>query len=122
MHPVETAPGGRGLSKATLMVGWSMSEPGNQPQGGFEGGKLRWAERWASTPGVVRKTIVLIIGGSLIGLGVLLVVLPGPFTIPLLIAGFSVLGTEFAWAGSLLKASRQRAARVGGGLKRRLRR
>ena len=57
-------------------------------------------------PGPVRKAIVATIGGTLVVLGIALVVLPGPFTLPLLIAGFALLGTEFAWASRALERAR----------------
>lgn len=63
----------------------------------------RW---WRRVPSPVRKSIVATIGGTLVALGFALVVLPGPFTVPLLVAGFAVLGTEFAWATRALQRAR----------------
>ena len=57
---------------------------------------------WKSLPGSLRKTIVLVIGSTLILLGAALVVLPGPFTMPLVILGLVILAVEFTWAESLL--------------------
>lgn len=57
-----------------------------------------WLRAWKRVPRVLRQTIVLAIGLTLIATGCLLVVLPGPFTIPLLVAGVALLATEFAWA------------------------
>ena len=62
---------------------------------------------WQRVPASLRKTIVFTIGGTLVLLGIALVVLPGPFTVPLLIAGFAVLGTEFAWASRALERAKQ---------------
>lgn len=45
-----------------------------------------------------KRSLVAVAGGGLIGLGVVLVVLPGPFTLPLIVAGLAVLATEFPWA------------------------
>ncbi len=53
-------------------------------------------------PVTVRKTIVFVIGSTLILTGLLLVVLPGPFTLPLVILGLIVLAIEFAWAERML--------------------
>lgn len=53
-------------------------------------------------PATVRKTIVFVIGSTLILTGLLLVVLPGPFTLPLVILGLIVLAIEFAWAERML--------------------
>lgn len=52
------------------------------------------------------KLAVLVIGTSLILLGLALVVLPGPLTIPPMLLGFWVLSTEFAWADRLLERTR----------------
>lgn len=50
----------------------------------------------------LRKTLVAIIGITIILFGLVLVVLPGPaiIVIPL---GFAVLATEFTWARRVLK-------------------
>lgn len=69
--------------------------------------RLRYfGDLWQRVPGTVRKTIVAVFGVTLVLLGLALIVLPGPFTIPLLIAGFAVLGTEFAWASRWLQRTR----------------
>jgi drug/metabolite transporter (DMT)-like permease len=60
----------------------------------------------------VRRSLVGVIGTTLIVLGVALVVLPGPFTLPLLVAGFAVLSSEFAWAGVVLARARRGAGVV----------
>jgi hypothetical protein len=49
-----------------------------------------------------RRLVVLIIGSTLIALGLFLIPLPGPFTIPLVILGLTVLSWEFSWAKRLL--------------------
>lgn len=84
---------------------------------------------WGRVPGPVRKSIIATIGGTLVALGIALVVLPGPFTLPLLAAGFAVLGTEFAWANRALQrakagldASSRAARRAGSGALRAVRR
>lgn len=66
----------------------------------------RFGVLWRRMPNTVRKTIVATIGATLVLLGLALIVLPGPFTIPLLIAGFAVLGSEFAWAARWLQRTR----------------
>jgi hypothetical protein len=50
----------------------------------------------------VRKLIVGVIGGTVILLGLALVILPGPavLVVPL---GLAILATEFAWARLLVK-------------------
>ena len=64
--------------------------------------KRRVVKGWKLLPAAVRKTIVLVIGSTLIVTGLLLVVLPGPFTLPLVILGLVILALEFAWAESML--------------------
>jgi tellurite resistance protein TerC len=53
----------------------------------------------------LRKTVIGVVGGTVILIGVALVVLPGPaiIVIPL---GVAILATEFAWARSVLKRGR----------------
>lgn len=60
--------------------------------------KSKFIATWMLLPVTVRKTIVFVIGSTLILTGMLLIVLPGPFTLPLVILGLLVLAIEFAWA------------------------
>jgi tellurite resistance protein TerC len=59
--------------------------------------------------GVARKVAVLVIGGTVLLIGVALIVLPGPafLVIP---AGLAILATEFLWARRLLRYGKGRAA------------
>ena len=41
---------------------------------------------------------MLVIGATLLCIGGVLVVLPGPFTLPFIIAALAVLASEFIWA------------------------
>ena len=61
---------------------------------------------WSSTPVKIRRIIAAVVGGTLVLLGAALVVLPGPFTMPLVLAGLVVLSSEFAFAERLLVKSR----------------
>ena len=63
-------------------------------------------------PSPVRKTIVLVIGFTLIAIGAILIVLPGPFTLPFVIGGLFVLAAEFTWAKSLLIKAQESAKKV----------
>lgn len=45
-----------------------------------------------------RRVVFAALGGSLIVAGALLIPLPGPFTIPLVLLGLTVLSWEFRWA------------------------
>lgn len=56
-----------------------------------------------------RKLVVLVIGGTALLLGVVMLVTPGPGIVGIL-AGLAILATEFVWARTLLKRMKQRAA------------
>jgi hypothetical protein len=47
------------------------------------------------------KLAVLVVGGVFIAVGLVLVVLPGPLTIPPVLLGLWIWSTEFAWAERL---------------------
>ena len=55
------------------------------------------------------RVTVLCVGVGLMVLGLALIVLPGPFTVPLLLAGLAVLATQFAWARWVLSRARYQA-------------
>jgi hypothetical protein len=57
-------------------------------------------------PPPMRRVIVAVIGGTIVLIGVILIVLPGPafVVIPL---GLVVLATEFAWARWLLRRAQR---------------
>jgi hypothetical protein len=59
--------------------------------------------RLRRTPGgaLLLKAIVLVVGALFVGLGLVLVVLPGPLTIPPVLLGVYIWSTEFAWAQRL---------------------
>ena len=61
---------------------------------------------WQKAPTRLRQTIVLLLGTTVVVLGLALIVLPGPFTLPLLILGFAILGSEFAWAAKALDTTK----------------
>ena len=50
----------------------------------------------------IKKVVVLIVGGTVLLIGVALIVLPGPAFI-VIPAGLAILAIEFAWARRLLK-------------------
>jgi hypothetical protein len=74
--------------------------------------KNKVTKAWKMLPSVLRKTIVLVIGATLIITGLLLIVLPGPFTMPLLVLGLVVLALEFAWAEAMLIRVRHHGAKL----------
>lgn len=55
------------------------------------------------------KTAVFLLGLGLIVLGLVLSVLPGPLTIPPVLAGLAVWALEFAFAERLLRRARRQA-------------
>lgn len=58
-----------------------------------------------------RKVAVLVVGGTVLAVGVALIVLPGPafLVIP---AGLAILATEFLWARRLLREAKGLPARL----------
>ena len=73
---------------------------------------MEYKKIWRSVPSPVCKTIVLVIGFTLIAIGAILIVLPGPFTLPFVIGGLFVLAAEFTWAKSLLIKAQESAKKV----------
>ena len=74
--------------------------------------KSKFLKTWKLLPKSLRKTIVLLIGSTLIITGLVLIILPGPFTMLFLILGLVVLAAEFAWAESLLIQVRHHGAKI----------
>lgn len=74
--------------------------------------RSRFAAAWRALPTAIRRTIVLVIGFTLITVGLLLVVLPGPFTLPLVILGLFILALEFAWADRMLDKVKAQGKKV----------
>ncbi|HEY8527952.1 MAG TPA: PGPGW domain-containing protein [Acidimicrobiales bacterium] len=59
-----------------------------------------------------KRIAVTVVGAALVALGLVMLVLPGP-GIVVLVAGFAVLGTEYAWAATVLEKTK-RTAEVAG--------
>jgi len=72
--------------------------------------KFRQARK--ALPAKLRQTLAFLMGFTLILTGLLLVVLPGPFTMPLLILGLVVLALEFAWAETILIRLRRHGSKL----------
>jgi hypothetical protein len=68
-------------------------------------GRIRRALRFNDVPPFVRRMIVGVIGGTVLLIGIALMVLPGPafVVIPL---GLAILATEFVWARRWLQKAR----------------
>lgn len=73
---------------------------------------MEYKKIWRQVPSPVRKLIVLVIGFTLIAIGSVLIILPGPFTFPFVIGGLFVLAIEFTWARSLLTKAQDSAKKV----------
>ena len=69
-------------------------------------------KNWLLLPKGLRKIIAFSIGSFLVLAGLVLIVLPGPLTMPLVIAGFFVLAVEFAWAERLLAKAKGHASKI----------
>jgi hypothetical protein len=67
---------------------------------------------WLLLPKGLRKIIAFSVGSFLVLTGLVLIVLPGPFTMPLVIAGLFVLAVEFAWAERLLAKAKGHANKI----------
>jgi tellurite resistance protein TerC len=66
---------------------------------------------------VAKRIVIGVVGGSVLVVGVAMIVLPGPafVVIPL---GLGILSLEFAWARNWLRRVKQRARAVAGGFRR----
>lgn len=73
---------------------------------------MEYKRIWRQVPAPVRKLIVLVIGFTLIAIGSVLIILPGPFTLPFMIGGLFILAIEFTWARSLLTKAQESARKV----------
>ena len=80
---------------------------------------MKWASRissalgWNYVPAPLRKLIVAVIGGTIVLLGVAMIVLPGPAFIVIPI-GLGILATEFAWAQRAIHRARRMIAKARG--------
>lgn len=83
--------------------------------------KEKLHDSWRHLPHPIRWVIVATIGGTLLVLGVIFLVLPGP-GLPLVIAGLAILASEFAWAQYMLNQIKERSQAVAQKTKDRLRR
>ena len=73
---------------------------------------MEYKKIWRGVPTPVRKLIVIVIGFTLIAIGGVLIILPGPFTLPFVIGGLFILAIEFTWARSLLNKAQESAKKV----------
>ena len=78
----------------------------------------RWRQWWVSLPDVVRKTLVSVTAAMLLCIGGVLIVVPGPFTLPFVAAALAVLASEFVWAERLFLRSKEVGTATMGAIKR----
>ena len=78
---------------------------------------MKWLSRlWAmfkAAAAPLRKLIIAIIGGTVLLIGIALIVLPGPAFIVIPI-GLAILATEFAWAQRAVARARAMVAKARG--------
>ena len=55
---------------------------------------------WKRTPTQIRKVLIFILGFTVVGVGIILIPLPGPGWV-IVFAGFAILATEFEFAERL---------------------
>ena len=80
---------------------------------------MKWTQNlrarlgWDLLPKTLRRIVVGVIGGTIVLIGIALLVLPGPafIVIPL---GLLVLGSEFAWARRLLRRAKEVMGKIRG--------
>jgi uncharacterized protein (TIGR02611 family) len=79
---------------------------------------MKWARIKAAVslkdlPAPLRKLIVGVIGGTIVLIGVAMIVLPGPAFIVIPV-GLGILATEFAWARRAVRRARVMIAKARG--------
>lgn len=63
------------------------------------------------TLGQAKRLVVVVIGFTILSVGVVMIVLPGPAVVVIPI-GLAILATEFIWARKLLLTTKKRIDRV----------
>uniref|UniRef100_A0A7C4LPW1 TIGR02611 family protein n=1 Tax=Schlesneria paludicola TaxID=360056 RepID=A0A7C4LPW1_9PLAN len=63
---------------------------------------------WRGIVGSARKAVVFVSGSTLVSVGFVLVLIPGPPGWPLVLGGVALLATEFSWARSMVRGARAR--------------
>ena len=67
---------------------------------------------WVATLKQAKRLVVALVGVTIVGIGIAMIVLPGPAIIVIPV-GLGVLATEFVWARKLLHDLKARFARRG---------
>lgn len=71
---------------------------------------------WRKLPRWFRVPFVLLVGGTVVGIGIALLVLPGP-GILVIFVGLAILATEFVWARRYLDKAKDHGTRLTRGVK-----
>lgn len=58
---------------------------------------MSWHKHWKRTPTKVRKPFIFVLGFTVVGVGIVLLPLPGPGWV-IIFAGFAILASEFEFA------------------------
>jgi len=77
--------------------------------------RTRWLwvkHNWKRLPHPLRWVLVAVIGGSLVLVGLTGLVLPVIPGIPLMLAGFALLASEFAWAEVILNKTKNHVTKA----------
>lgn len=77
--------------------------------------RTRWLwvkQNWKRLPHPIRWVVVATVGGTLVVVGLTGLVLPVIPGIPLMLAGFALLASEFAWAEVLLNRTKNKVTRA----------
>ena len=94
-----------------------MSGPAHDPRShSFAARKRAWQQRLNERLGldrlpVIRKVVYTVIGSTVVLIGIVMIVLPGPafIVIPL---GLAILASEYAWARRVIRRGRVFVGRV----------
>jgi hypothetical protein len=63
-----------------------------------------------------KRIAVTVVGAVFVAAGLAMLVLPGPGLV-VIVVGFAILGTEYAWAAAALERTKRLAAQAGGAAK-----
>lgn len=77
--------------------------------------RTRWfwvKSNWKRLPNPIRWVVVATVGGTLVIVGLTGLVLPVIPGIPLMLAGFALLASEFAWAEVLLNRTKHHVTKA----------
>ena len=77
---------------------------------------MKWLQKFSKRTGLdrnprIRKFVVALIGGTILLIGLALVVLPGPAVVVIPI-GLALLASEFAWARRIIRRGKIFVGRV----------